>query len=377
MNARFLFPLLIVSAIAVSAQDKLVPRLTVGYVAQDHQTALFVAALNPDRTKADAGIWLQEVTAKKEYSLMAEGKKIADVSLVQSPGGGKMTTLLSQGQFEVGLGGVAAMANAVDKGGQIAVISPLHSRGNMLVMKKGLPSKGWPEFVAYVKNSDKPLRIGYKDPVAVARIIFEKGLSAEGVVYGGDASKPGLKVLMVNMKGEEFLNPGIQNGLIDGYVSNNPWCAIAEEKGVGDCVVDLDVLPPGTWKDHPCCAVAATYDAISGKPTLVKSLLKLMICATSYMEADRSVAEKAASSWLGTSAGVEHASIETSGYGMRPTALWQKNLGVWVDEMNSQGKLTGRLKDKKVESSQKWLFDFSLLQEAYADLEKKGLKNLP
>jgi len=369
--------LLIASLVFLAgAQEKPLPKLTVGYVKQDHHTALFTAALNPERTKKDIGIWLEPVEAKSRYSLMENGKKLADVDLVAAPGGGKMLTLLAQGQFDISLGGIAAMANSVDKGAAVAVISPLHSRGNMLVMKTGVTASNWKEFVAYVNSSDKPVRIGYKDPVSVARIIFEKGLSAEGIAFAGE-SKPGVKVVTVNMKGEEFLNPGISNGLIDGYVSNNPWAAIAEEKGVGTCTADLDQLPPGTWKDHPCCAVAATNEVVAGKPTLVKKMLMLMIMSTSYMEQDRTVAEKAASEWLGTSAKVEHASIETSGFGMRPTPSFKKNLSVWVDEMNAQKKLSGRLKNKKLDGSEKWLFNFTLLNAAYADLEKKGFKNLP
>lgn len=353
-----------------------IPRLTVGYVAQDHHTALFVAALHPERTRKDAGLWLEKVEEKKQYKLMENGRQIAELSLVQAPGGGKMMTLLAQGQFDVSLGGVAAMANSVDKGGPIAVIAPLHTRGNMLVTKTGIPAADWKGFVSYVKKSEKPLRIGYKDPVSVARIIFEKGLAAEGIAYA-DGPNPGVKIVTVNMKGEEFLNPGIQNGLIDGYVSNNPWCAIAEEKGVGKCVADLDELPPGTWKDHPCCAIAGTKKAIVEKQPLVKSFLKLMILATSYMEKERKVAEKAASFWLGTSAVAEQASIASSGFGMRPTAAWKNNLAVWVDEMNAQNRLTGALKGKKLHDNENLLFQFGPLESAYAELEKKGLKRLP
>ena len=360
----------------VYAQEKPLPKLTVGYVNQDHHSALFVAALNADRTQKDINLSLKVVEEKKKYEMIENGKKIADVELVQAPGGGKMLTLLAQGQFDISLGGIAAMANAVDKGGAVAVISPLHSKGNMLVMKKGFVATDWVSFVNTVKTSDKPVRIGYKDPVAVARIIFEKGLAAEGIAFGGEA-KPGIKVVTVNMKGEEFLNPGVQNNLIDGYVSNNPWCAIAEEKGVGTCVADLDMLPPGLWKGHPCCAIAATVDVTTGKPTLVKNFLKLMIMATSYMETDRSVAEKAASTWLATSPAVEKASIATSGFGMRPTSLWKSSLDVWVKEMNDQQKLIGRLKGKSVADTEQWLFNFTLLNAAYSELEAKGFKNLP
>jgi len=362
-------------AITIVAQENL-QKLTVGYVMQDHHSALFVAATNPDRTKKDCNLWLEQVEARKRYSMMENGKKVADVEFIVSGGGGKMTTLMSQGQFEVGFGGVAAVANVVDKGGPIKMISPLHIKGNMLVLKTGIPVNSWTEFVAYAKNLSNPLRIGIKDPVSVARVMFEKGLITENIQSSGDVNNRSVKVHLINMKGEEFLNPALANNLIDGYVSNNPACAISEEKGLGKCVVDLDQLPPGIWKDHPCCCIGATNEAIAGKPKTIERFLMLMILATKYINEDNQVAVKAASDWLGTSVAVETKSIATSGFTMKPTAEWKKNFEVWVDEMNKLEKFSGRFKGKKLADVEGKLFSFDMLLSAYKKLETAGVQNL-
>ncbi len=44
-----------------------------------------------------------------------------------------MPTAMDQGMFDVGLGGVVAIAFHVDKGRPMKIISPLHSKGDMLV----------------------------------------------------------------------------------------------------------------------------------------------------------------------------------------------------------------------------------------------------
>ena len=353
-----------------------VQKLTVGYVMQDHHSALFVAATQPERTKKDCNLWLEQVEAKKRYTLMENGKPVANVEFVVSGGGGKMTTLMSQGHFEVGLGGIAAIANVVDKGGSLKMIAPLHVKGNMLVLSKDATSNSWGDFVSYVKGLKTPIRIGMKDPVAVARIIFENGLAAENVTFSSDVNNRNVKIHLVNMKDEKFLAPGLANKLIDGYVSNNPSCAIAEEKGFGKCIVELDKLPPGSWKNHPCCCVGATDEAIGGKPKTVERFLMLMILATNYINEDNQVAVQAASKWLGTPVAVEEKSIPTSGYTMNPSQEFKENMSLWIDEMNKLGKFSGRFKGKKLNEVEDKLFSFGILSGAYTKLEAAGIKNL-
>ncbi|HEC78047.1 MAG TPA: ABC transporter substrate-binding protein [candidate division WOR-3 bacterium] len=363
-----LIALSFVLALFISCAQQEVPVLKVGYVGHDHQSALYVAALEHARTKKDCGVYLKEVEAKKHYELIKNNKKIADIELYLSGGGSKMPTLMSQGHFEVGFGGVAAVAFFTDKGSPMKIIAPLHTKGDMLVLQPDNPVKSWEEFVKWAKKSKKPIRIGFKNPVAVAKLIFERALEEEGLTYTSDESDRTKDVLMILLKGEKNLVPGLQNKIIDGYISNNPWCAIAESKGIGKCVADLNELPPGIWKDHPCCCIAATDEAMANKKEIIKEFLKLIILATQYANEDPEMHAQDASKWIGTSLEVEKMSLPTSGFTTNPDEDWLKSMQVWIDEMNRLGKLKGALKGKKGAEVESILYDFSALKQAAKEL---------
>ncbi len=365
--------LLFLAVLSISAKEKM-PVLKVGYAGHDHQSALYVACLEAEKTKKDCGVYLKEVNPKKHYEMYKGTKKIADVEIFKAGGGSKIPTMMSQGHFEVGFGGVAAFAFFVDKGSPLKIVSPLHTKGDMLVVPPDSKVDSWKSFAAWVKEQKEPVKVGFKKPVAVAKLIFESALKAEGISYTGDASKKDVKVLMVNMKGQQNLNPGLKNGTINAYVANNPSCAIAESKGLGKVVADLNDLPPGIWKDHPCCGIAANTKALKEKPGLVKELLKLIILATNYMnEQQDEIAVKDASKWLGTSIAVEKASIPTSGYTTVPSDDWKKKMYVWVNTMQGMGKLKGGLKGKKDAAVDPLLFDFGLLEKAAKELKANGV----
>jgi len=298
----------------ISCGEREIQVLKVGFVGHDHQSALYIACLEHERTKEDAGVWLKEAEYKKHYELIKKGKKIADIELYLSGGGSKMPTLMSQGHFEVGFGGVAAVAFFTDKGSPMKIIAPLHTKGDMLVLQPDNPVKSWEEFAVWAKKSKEPIRIGFKNPVAIAKLIFERALMEEGLTYTSDKSDRTKDVLMILLKGERNLIPGLQNKIIDGYVSNNPWCAIAETKGVGKCVADLNELPPGIWEDHPCCCIGATDNAMIQKKETIKEFIKLIILATQYANEDPKRHAELASKWIGTSIEVEEKSLPTSGF---------------------------------------------------------------
>lgn len=355
--------------------QKKAPVLKVGYAGHDHQSALYVACYQAEKTKKDCGVYLKEVDPKKHYEMYKGDEKVADVEIFKAGGGSKIPTMMSQGHFEIGFGGVAPFAFFVDKGTPLKIISPLHTKGDMLVVPPDSPVDSWKAFVKWVKEKKEPVKVGFKKPVAVAKLIFESALKAEGISYSGDASKKDIEVLMINMKGQENLNPGLKNKVIDAYVANNPSCAIAESKGLGKVVADLNDLPPGIWKDHPCCAIAANTKSMTEKKDIIKDFLKLIILATNYMnEQQEEIAVKDASKWLGTSIEVEKASIPTSGYTTLPSADWKKKMYVWVDAMNEMNKLNGSLKGKKAKAIDPILFDFSLLEVAAKELKAKGIE---
>jgi NitT/TauT family transport system substrate-binding protein len=347
------------------------PILKVGHVGHDHQSALYVAALAGEEFKAIYGIWFKEIRNKDLYELYDGEKKIAEVELYKAGGGSEMPTMMSQRHFDVGLGGVAPVAFFIDKGAPIKIIAPLHSKGDMLVVKPDLKINSWQEFIDWVNAQEIQVRIGYKNPEAVALLIFQRALKEAGITYTGDKANTEAKVLLINMKGEANLNPGLQTDQIEGYVSNNPWCAIAEEKGLGHCVAELHDLPPGVFKEHPCCCIAAHDQAIKKQGAVIQKFLELMAVATHYINSKPDKAAEYVAKWIGTSPELEKKSMATSGYSIEPDALFMDGMWVWYNEMVTLGKIIDKLKDKSKEEFEKMVYNFSLLKPALASVQKR------
>jgi len=347
-----------------------VPDIRVGHVGHDHQIALFVAADNADRFSMKTGISLKMVEDRKLYELFDGKRKLANVEIVLVGGGAKMPTALAQGIIDVGFGGIVPTLAMADKGAPVKIIAPLHSRGDMLVVRPDVPASTWREFVEYVLNSEEPVRIGYKAPIAVAKLVFEEALRHEGIVSSGDLSRRDVQIHMINVKGGGKLNMALSGGLVDGYVGNNPFPAIGLEKGVLKVVCDLEDLPPGTLRDHPCCCIAAHTKALREKGEVITALLVLFLQATDLINSDLDGAVTAATRWLGTSEQVERSSIPTSGYSMDPTPEWHDRMAVWLKTMQGLAVFVGLLREATAEEVAGLAYDLSLLETAKERLGK-------
>ena len=345
--------------------------LRVGHVGHDHHTALFVALDNAEQYNKESGIDVKVVQDKKLYELFDKGQKVADVQIVTVGGGSEMPTAIAQEVIEAGLGGVAAVLASVDSGAPVKLISPLHYKGDMFVVRPGFEAQTWEEFVTMAKAAKRPLRIGYKDPVAVAKVVFEEALKHEGIVFGGDPSSGDLQVQMVNVQGGGKLNVALSGGLVDGYVGNNPFPAIAVEKGLGRIICDLEELPPGTFRNHPCCCIAAHTRALQEKSEAIVDLLVLFLRATETINSDLDKAVAAAVRWIGTSEKVEKMSIPTSGYSMEPSPQWHQTMARWVQAMHGLDIFRNKLKGQTPEQVAAAAYDFSLLEQARKKLEHR------
>ncbi len=354
-----------------SSEPVEVPVLKVGHVGHDHHTALYVAALNGDKFRNEFGLYLKEVREKELYEMWDGDKIICELELYKAGGGSKMPTDMAQGVFDVGFGGLAAVAFFTDKGTPMKIISPLHSKGDMLVVNNEISAGDWNEFVTFLKNRNEPLKVGFKAPKAIALIIFETALKHEGISFTYDAGDRNAKVQLVNMKGAKNLNPGLSNSIIDAYVCNNPFCAVAEDKGIGKSIADLNDLPPGLWKDHPCCVIGAMEDVIVSKRKELVKFLELMTIATDYMNSDPRIAVESASKWIGTSIAVEEISIPTSSYLTEPNEVWLNGSYVWAKAMDDLGHIQGSLHDKTKEETLETMLDLSLINEARKNVENR------
>ena len=348
-------------------------KITVGHVGHDHHLAMFVAADNAEEFARISGIELKCVADMKRYELFDQGREVADVEVVKVGGGSKMPTALAQNVIEVGFGGVAAVLASVDSGAPIKLISPLHYKGDMFVVKPDFPVNSWSEFVALARGTDKPIRIGYKNPVAVAKVIFEEALQHENITFGGDLSQKDLKVHLINVKGGGKLNVSLGGDVVDGYVGNNPFPSVAVEKGIGKIICDLEELPPGTFRNHPCCCLAARSDAIKDKAEAIEDLLVLFLLANETINDDLDKAVAAATRWIGTSQAVERMSIPTSGYSLAVSDSWRETMNQWIKAMNGLQIFQDKLKGLAPEQASEKAYDFSLLQKAQQKLIQRAL----
>jgi NitT/TauT family transport system substrate-binding protein len=322
-------------------------------------------------------LYLKEIRPKELYEMYDGSKKIAELELYKAGGGSKMPTAMAQGTFDVGFGGLAAVAFFTDKGTPMKVISPLHNKGDMLVVGNALKDKtiDWESFKSYVKNLKEPLKVGFKAPKAIALIVFQTALDAEGITYTYDAKDTKADILLMNMKGAKQLNPALRDGIIDAYVCNNPFCAIAEDKGMGKCIADLNDLPPGLWEDHPCCVIGAMNDVVVQRRDVVVKFLELIDIATRYINENPDIAINSASQWLGTSVEVEEISIPTSGYSTDANEKWLKGVATWAQAMEDLGHIKGALKGKNQEELNEILLDLTLIKEARANVDKRRARH--
>ena len=343
------------------------PLIRVGYVGHDHHSAVYVSALRGERMAELYGIYLVPLREGELYALVEDGVKIAEVEFLKASGGGSIVpTSMAAGEFDMGFGGVAAFAASADGGSGVAIVAPAHTGGDMLVVgPENEDVVDWPSFIEWVVSSEAPIVVGYKNPKAVAKVIFEGALVAEGIEFSQGTADPGSQIVMMNMQGEPNLIPGLESGTIDAYVSNNPWCALAEYNEQGHCVAELPQLPPGTWVDHPCCAVAATLEARTEKAHEVAAVLRLVAGATDYINCYPDDAAEAVAEWLGNPVEVEIISMATSGYDSYVTDHWLDNMRAIVDNMRNLNVFSGPLVDGDWETISSIIFDWSLLPEGY------------
>jgi NitT/TauT family transport system substrate-binding protein len=352
------------------------PTLRVGYVGHDHQLALYVAALVGEDLSKTAGVHLRQRKPREVYDLVENGKTLATLNLVKVGGAANLPNAMASGQVSIGLGGVAPVAKFVDRGSPMKILAPLQTEGDQLVLQSDSPIDTWDEFVAAARQADRPIRIGYKGPVAVAKLIFMRALKAENIPYTHDPADTDAKVLLVHMmKGSNAIPmlAGKTGSAIDGFVMNQPVPAKAEHLGLGKVVAQLRNLPPaGAWKQHPCCCVAANEDVMATHPQAVKAFLKVIVLATRRMRKEPSAAIEASVEWTKSPLPVEKRSVPTITYLAEPTAEWRAGLVRYYEMMLDVGAFKGRLKDATGRQVADACLDTALVEQAFTELRAAG-----
>ena len=376
MKTKYIAACLAIAAAACGCQrpqqpdsQNAIPTVTVGHVGHDHQIALYVAALEGEKLAEKYGVCLKMVKDREIYDLIDGGKPIARLKLVKVGGGAKMPAAMSRGEIDIGLGSVPAVAKFADGGQPFKIIAPLQTDGDMLVMKSDSPIGDWKAFVASAKAAGgKSVKIGYKAPVAVAKLVFEGAMKAEGVSYGFEGAA-GEQVTLVNMRGGKNAIPLLSQGNIDGFVMNQPVVSIAVHKKIGKVIAQLRDLPPkGKWINHPCCCICATEKTLKEHRAAVKAFLKLIHAATRLIADDSKLAVDRASEWTKVAREIEQDSVPSVTYISVPDKQWRAGMETWVEMMQDTRAFTGKYADMKPDAVISDLCDLSLCKAAAAEL---------
>ncbi len=353
------------------------PMIRVGHVGHDHQLAMYVAALESESRKEHWGVYLRELKPKEVYDLVEGEEVLARIQLVQSEGGAGMPAAMSRGEFDVGLGSTIGIAKFADAGQPLRILCPLQTDGDQFVLRRQSPIADWPSFVAAARSGGKPLRIGYKEPMAVAKMIFACALEAEGIAFGSD-DRPENGVMLVNLGSEKAPLPLLESGVLDGLVMNQPATAVTVHKGLAKVVAELRDLPPeGKWANHPCCCVAASESAIETHRGPIKALLKLILLSTQLINDDRALAVDCACRWTKNPRDVESRSVPTVTYLAEPTAGWKSGMETWLEMVKPMGFFTGRYADISPGDFVEDVCRLDLCREAMQELRERGLLRAP
>jgi len=368
--------------VAGKAAETAIPTIKVGHVGHDHQIALYVAAEAGKDLEKRYGVYFRELKPQEVYELYDNGKLVANVQMIRVGGGAKMPAAIEQGHIEVGLGGLGPVIKFVDKGSPIKVLAPLNNDGDALVLRNDFMASTWADFLKEVKSSNKPVKIGYKDPMANAYMIFIRALTEENIRYGQEPvdkdGKP-VQVIMVNLQGEENALPSLEGGIVDGVVVNEPSPSIIVQKKVGKRLSNLSALPPdGKWQGHPCCVAVASDAALKEKRPIIKSLLKAIAAGGDLMAGEMEKGFAAEAKWTKTAPEVGRKSIMNVTYVVRPDEKWLKGVDTWIDMMISSNQFQKNLKGKSPAEIRAAMFDLNLLTEAIAEMKLspgRGKKN--
>ncbi|MBI5557352.1 MAG: ABC transporter substrate-binding protein [Deltaproteobacteria bacterium] len=343
------FHVWLLAAVAVSGcgqSPKSLPVLRLGHAPHDHHSPLYVAAMNADYFRAHGGIYLKETVYRQDYELIDQDRVVARVLIDSSPGGEELIRRLAEGLFDMSFGGVPAMLSFMDKGSPIRIVAPVMAEGTGLVVRRDLPADSWQDFLSYIRTDATRVKIGYKVAVSVQNLVFKEALRESGITFSDDPRDSGAQVLLVNLFGEKNLIPALENGLVDGFVTMQPFIAMAEERGIGKVASWLaDLPPPGKWRGSPCCALAANDAYAAANPEISAALVTLMLRSMTLIRMNPEKSAEQIAQWLDTSPAIEGKSIPTISFLQDYDQNWTRGMELWVEAMVKSNILQGKVKE--------------------------------
>ncbi len=366
-------------ALAGLAPSLLLPRkswaatdeIRMAYILSDHHAPFMLLAREWERFDQRYKMCFKPVAEGKLYDFMYEGARLARVQVTSTQKGPDLETLLAQGSLDLGITGTQAIIMSVDRGVGSRLVAPFQTEGNAFIAGKNLKFSSWEEFVRETKGTGRQLTIGIPGPDTSPAVIFKDGLAAAGVSFSMNSSDKA-DVILVNMKGHGNVVPGLVNGVTQALVGAQPFPAMAVHMGAGKLILNLQDLPGGKWKGHSCCSIEAAPAFMAEKRDLLVKALEMLALGAKEAEADKGATARAAAAWLSVDRAVEDMALPSMGYTTDVSPQWTASTRAYIAPMESTGIVTGALKGKRGKDVDSQLFDFGFLNEAKANLKKKG-----
>lgn len=349
----------VVMFLAGSAFAADVPTVKVGYIFTTHHTPLMVAALKGEALKSQ-GVYLKPVVTKDKYELIENGKTVAVLQFIVAKSGAETASLFARNHLDLAMASVTAMMAGIDKGTPIKILSPLQTEGMALVAPPDSSLRDWPSLTAFVKKSNKPVKIGYHSPTSAPKIVLEGALKQAGIKVTENPNDASAQVLLADLKETTNLLPALSSKQVDAVVGPSPFPEVAVSKKIGKIVADLGDLPPsGAWRDFPCCVTVANSGMISSHPEVVQAFVALMARTNIWCNTHKEDSAFLAAEWIGISR--EAALASSLVYLPKFSDQWMRNTGVYMGILNNMGKFSGQLKDKNIGKAKAILFDMRFI----------------
>ncbi|MGB9936964.1 MAG: ABC transporter substrate-binding protein [Methanobacterium sp.] len=238
----------------------------VGYLASDHDAALFVA--NEKRMYEKEGI---------------------TVRLVPFPAGPELIEAAESGLIDVGYCGISPVTMAIDNGAHIKIVAAVNEDGSAIV----------------VKNDSKINNISNLKFKKVA--IPQKG-SVQDVLLKELLESHNISLDKVNITESEvpYMPDSLSFNKFDAFIAWEPYPSYAKIKENGSILLYSEDI----WKGHPCCVIIATEKFIKDNPKNLKRFIKVHHEATNYVNYNKEEAALITAKKLSTNLNVENEGLK-------------------------------------------------------------------
>ena len=337
------------------------PTIRLGTTFILNNTSMLVAMKKGDSYVQD-GYSLHEILYKEKYELRKDGKAVAILDFIYGKGGADIAMTMGQGNADMGVFSLCAALSAQDKGVKIKLVSPYILAVGALTVHKDIPAKDLDEFVAYIKKSDKPVKIGYHSPDSAPILITRSSMASLGLTSTDDPYNTKAQILYVNLKGLGNVQASLASHQVDAFSAPVPHPQLAEQNGYGRILRQLRELPPdGKWAEFPCCTVSATETFLAEHPELVQHVVNFLAASGAWCTAHPDEASELAGSMLGLDPKNCRSALPV--YISVMTESWLKGVEASLKVLNETGYIKNRLKDKKFADVKNELLDMSFCKK--------------